>query len=394
MSIPWVWKNTTQVVFGENAVKEHMKDFVQKNWKVLCTFGSGSIEKNGAKKDVEDALKELNCEVRWEGGIPANPEYERLVEILKVIREFKPDLLLAIGGGSVIDGTKFLLAASGLPETEDPWDIVSKPCNPKPTCKLGTVLTIPATGSEWNNGFAISRRATHEKNSGSYMFTFPMFSLLDPRYTVTLPIRQKRNGLYDAMAHCIDQAITPKYVPMMDNFFFSVMKELVSISDDVLKPNPSIQSLSRLIQAASFALNKIFANGVETCWAIHTICQQLTALYGIDHAVTLSIVGPYFLEMVVKDRQTSMARAAEQVFDIYTGTDAEKAQLFIQKLKEWIKHIGIIDSISQCEGVTIQKGDIEKLTKMVMKSTNNQPFGYHNCITEDFVKTVFEKSLQ
>ena len=394
MTTKWVWINTTQVAFGENAVKEHLKDFVQRNWKVLCTFGSGSIEKNGSKKDVEDALKELNCKVRWEGGIPANPEYERLVEILKVIREFKPDLLLAVGGGSVIDGTKFLLAASGMPESSDPWDIVSRPCNPKPFCKLGTVLTIPATGSEWNNGFAVSRRATHEKNSGGFPFTFPMFSLLDPRYALTLPIRQIRNGLYDAMAHCIDQAITPKYVPMMDNFFFSVMKELVDISDDVLKLTPSIESFARLIQAASFALNKIFANGVETCWAIHTICQQLTALYGIDHAVTLSIVGPHFLEMVVKDRETSMARAAEHVFGIYSGTDAEKAQQYISKLKEWIKHIGIIDSITHCEGVVIQDGDIEKLTQMVMKSTNYHPFGFNNCITEEFVKSVFEKSLK
>ena len=395
MSVPkWMWNNTTQVVFGEGCVKEHIKDFIQPKWKVLCTFGGGSIDKNGARKDVQEALDELQCEVRWEGGIPPNPEYERLVEILKVAREFKPDILLAVGGGSIIDGTKFIRAAMGIPEDIDPWELTNHRLNPQPTVKLGTVLTIPATGSEWNFGAVVSKRATKEKKSVMYPINYPLFSLLDPRYTMTLPLRQIRNGLYDAMCHCIDQVITPASVPMMDNFFFSVMRELVDIGEKLIKPDASIELHARLIQAASFALNFIFTLGKDTCWGIHTIGHQLTAMYEIDHGATLAIVTPHFLKTFVKEREFTMARAAERVFKIHEGSDAEKAKKFIEKISEWIIKIGQPTKVSEWKGAEIKPGDVEKVTKMVMESTGNAPFGYHGSVTEPIVKAILEKSIQ
>ena len=394
MSGSWVWSNTTQVVLGENAVVEHMKDYVKPNSKVLCVFGGGSIDKNGARKDVQKALDDLHCEVRWEGGIPANPEYKRCCEIMKVAREFKPDLMIAIGGGSVIDGTKFIHASLDLPESQDPWDLLTKHINVNPPCKLGVVLTLPATGSEWNCGFVISRRETHEKLGIHNQTSYPYFSLIDPRYTMTLPPRQLRNGLYDAMCHCIDIVMTRYQVPMKDNFIFSVMRELVDIGVPLMQPNSSIELHARLIQAASFALNYILPLGMPQCWAIHGIGHMLTAKYGIDHAATLSIITPILLQRFIKEREYKLARAAERVFEIRTGTDAERAQAFITHLTQWIKDIGEPLKVSKCQGVTIQKGDVEEVTRMVMESKANKPFGTDGCCTEEVVREILQQAIQ
>ena len=393
-SNPWVWVNTTQVVFGENAVVEHMKDFVQPKSRILCTFGGGSIDKNGARKDVQTALDALQCEVRWEGGIPPNPEYKRCCEIVKVAREYKPDLLLAVGGGSVIDGTKFIHTALGLPESQDPWDILIKPVDSHPPCKIAAVLTLPATGSEWNCGFVLSRRETHEKLGKLLPHNYPYFSLIDPKYTMTLPARQLRNGLYDAMCHCIDTVITPYPVPMKDDFVYSVMRELVDIGVPLMQPNSSLELHARLIQAASFALNYILALGMPQCWAIHGIGHMLTARWEIDHGATLAIVTPILLQKFIKEREYKLARAAERVFDVRTGSDAEKAQAFITHISQWIKDIGEPSKVSEWEGAKIEAGDVEKVTKMVMESKGNQPFGIDGCCTEQVVREILQKAIQ
>ena len=394
MTTSWYWNNTTQVVFGVNAVKEHMKDFVQPKWRVLCTYGGGSIEKNGAKQDVQEALDALGCTVRWEGGIPPNPEYKRCCEIVKVAREFKPDLLLAVGGGSIVDGTKFIHSALGLPESQDPWDIMIKPVEIHPTCKIASVITLPATGSEWNCGFVLSKRETHEKLGILLPINYPFFSLIDPRYTMTLPARQLRNGLYDSMCHCIDQVITPHQCPMMDNFIYTVMRELVDIGVPLMQPNSSIELHGRLIQAASFALNYVLALGMPQCWAIHQIGHQLTAEYEIDHGATLAIVTPILLTKFKKERQYKLARAAEFVFDVRTGTDEEKAQAFINCISKWIKDIGEPLKVSEWEGAKIKPGDVDKVTKMVMVSQGNKPFGIDGCCTEQVVHEILEKAIQ
>ncbi|EAY09077.1 hypothetical protein TVAG_180510 [Trichomonas vaginalis G3] len=260
----WLWNNTTRVGFGQHCVEEHLKDFVKPKSRVLVTFGGTSIDKNGARADVTKALADLQCETKWEGGIPPNPEYDRLIEIMKVAKEFKPDLLLAVGGGSVLDGTKFISLAMHLDDSVDPWDIYIKNVRPATTTPVGAIMTIPATGSEWNAGAVVSRRSTQEKHGG--LLAYPYFSLLDPLYTMTLPIRQLRNGLYDAMAHCMDQVLTPDVVPMQDNFFYSVMRELVDISEPLLsKDHSTLEIHERLICACSFALNFMFSLGKTVC---------------------------------------------------------------------------------------------------------------------------------
>ena len=391
----WFWNNTTQVGFGPDAVKEHLAKFIAPGSKVLCTFGGGSIDKNGARADVQSVLDSLKCQVKWEGGIPPNPEYDRLVEIAAVARQWQPDLLLSVGGGSTLDGTKFIALAAGLDEGLDPWEtiILKHTFSGKPF-KLGCVMTLPATGSEWNNGFVISRRSINAKLPGGHEKTYPTFSLLDPKYTMTLPPRQLRNGVYDAVCHCIDQFLTPQRVPMMDHFWMAVLKELVDIGPEVVKEGSSLELHARLVQAASFALNLIFGLGKTECWSIHTIGHQLTAKWGIDHGATLAIVTGPFLETQFEARKPLLAETAEYVFGVRDGSEDEKARAFITHINKFIETIGQPRKVSQWEGAKIGPNDVEEVTKMVMTSTGGKPFGINQCSTEDVVRTVLKQVIQ
>lgn len=388
----WLWTNTTKVGFGSNVVQEHLKDFVTKKSRILCTFGGGSIEKNRARSDVEKALSELECEVKWEGGIQPNPRYVKCLEIIKIVREYKPDLILAVGGGSVIDATKFIAAAACLDEFVVPWDIISKGAYAKTAVPFGTVLTIPATGSEWNNGYAIQRDDIQEKNNSGSQLVYPQFSLIDPRYTMTLPARQLRNGLFDAMMHCTDQVITSESAPMSDNFYYSIMRELVDISDGLMKPNSSLELHERLITAASFAQNHIFTYAKRPNWECHLVAQPLTPMYGIDHAATLSIVAPVLYEKVKKGRIQTMARAAERVFDVRSGTDEEKADKFVESLRNWAVKLGMPLKVSDCEYATkINPGDVQILTQKVKDLTHSFPYRFNDELTETVVEEIFNE---
>lgn len=392
----FTWFNYTQVVFGENAVRDYMSRWIQPKSRVLCTFGGGSIDQNGARKDVQDALNGLQCEVKWEGGIPANPEYDRLVEIVGVARKFKPDFLLAVGGGSVIDGTKFISTAINLAEDVDPWKIITDKICPDVLVPIGTVLTLPATGSEWDAGYVISRRSMKSKLAGGCEKTYPLFSLLDPRYTMTLPVRQLRNGVYDAITHCLDLYVTPEWDFMTDSFMMTVLKELVIIGPDVIKPDSSIELRERLIRAASFALNEVLYLGRKTDISIHIIGHMLTALYGIDHGVTLALVTIPFFEnkIIFESRKETLAKSAEFVFDVREGSVEEKARAFIAKLREFIQTIGMPTKVSEVEGVVINKGDIEKITNMVFDSVKSDRFGFNGITVRSVVDEVFQKIIQ
>lgn len=390
----WLWQNTTQVGFGENAVQEHLDKFVANRSRVLCTFGGGSIDKNGARDDVTKALSKLECEVRWEGGLTANPEYKRCMEVVKSVREFQPDIVIAVGGGSVIDGTKFICCAAKIGENEDAWDTImihkNMPSNPY---KFGTVLTIPATGSEWNNGFVISRNDIKWKIAA--FAAYPYFSLLDPRYTLTLPVRQLRNGVFDAFTHCIDQFLMPPEVPMFDHFWMSILKELVDIGTAVIQPNASIELHERLIMACSFALNQIFTLPKPTYWEIHFIGHILTARYDIDHAATLSMVMVPFLESQLESRKEIYAHTAEFVFGVTTGSTEDKARSLITHIKQFINDLGMPTKVSQWEGVTIHPGDVDSVTDDLMQqATGGKPFGYQNCCTRELNHSILAQIIQ
>jgi alcohol dehydrogenase YqhD (iron-dependent ADH family) len=386
----WFWNNTTQVAFGAGVVKDYLKQFIKPGSKVLCTFGGGSIEQNGCKADVVKALEDLHCEVQWEGGIPANPEYDRCLEIAAVAKATQPDWILSVGGGSVLDATKFISLVAKLPDGADPMDILVLGAAPTEAFKIGSVMTLPATGSEWNKGFVISRRSMNLKLAGGSPAVFPTFSLLDPLYTMTLPVRQLRNGVYDSVCHIIDQFMTQETNFMFDGFWISCFRELIQIGPLVCQDGSSLELHERLIVAASFALNLIFCLPKPTDWSIHMIGHQLTAKYDIDHGATLAIVTVPLLESQLKARKQLLARTAAETWGV-TGTEDEKAAAFITHLREFIAAIGMPSKCSEYPDVHPKPEDVEEVLKMVMDSTHGSPLGIHDEITEDVIRSILQK---
>jgi alcohol dehydrogenase YqhD (iron-dependent ADH family) len=385
----WFWANTTQVGFGEGAVREHLPKFVRPGSKVLCTFGFGSIDKNGARADVQGALDSLSCTVRWEGGIEPNPEYDRLVEIAAVARAFHPDLLLAVGGGSVLDGTKFVALAAGLDAGRDPWAIVARHEFSGTALPVASVLTLPATGSEWNCAFVISRRSIGQKRGQLFPdCAFPRFSLIDPLYTMTLPVRQLRNGVYDAIMHCVDNYLTPVSVPLLEHCYMAVVKELVAIGPDVVKEGSSLELHERLIMAASFALNGLFQLGKPGCAGIHKIGHQLTAKYGIDHGATLAICTKGCLESQFEARKAWFAASAEFVFGVHEGTVEQKARAFIDRLQRFIVALGLPTKVSDWPGAVVAPGDVEELVQGILTTAGAPAVGFQGSYTEADIRRI------
>jgi alcohol dehydrogenase YqhD (iron-dependent ADH family) len=392
--LKWVWVNTTQVFFGENAVQEHIGKFVKPGSKLVVTFGGGSIDKNGARSDDQRELDALGCTTIWEGGIVPNPEVARLVEIAAVVRAENPDWVLSVGGGSVLDATKFIAAAARLPADADAWDtILVRKQMPATVFPIADVMTLPATGSEWNSGFVISKRATREKLASFNPKTYPIFSLLDPRYTVTLPVRQLRNGVYDSLIHAIDRFVTPEISPMFDDFYLAVVKELLDIGPQVVLPDSSLQLRERLIVAALFAINGIFSLTKASDRGIHIIGHMLTAKYEIDHAATLSMITPAFLENQLRHKVPIMAKSAEYLWGIKDGTPEEKARVFVDRIVQFGKDLGMPFKINQWEGIEIGQNDVEELVTMVFATTDGKPFGVGGCCTESDVREILTKSF-
>jgi alcohol dehydrogenase YqhD (iron-dependent ADH family) len=393
MTVKFLWQNTTQVYFGDGAVKSHLSYFVPRGSKVLCTFGGGSINSNGSRDDVQSALDSLECTSIWKGGICPNPEYEHLLTIVSVVRSERPDLLLAVGGGSVCDATKFIAAAAALNPEEDPWEtIMVQKKFARQIYPIGAVMTLPATGSEWNSVFVISRRATRQKLGGNDPSVYPKFSLLDSRYTMTLPLRQIRNGVYDSLIHCIDRYVTSQLSPMFDDFYMSVVKELLEIGPQIIKPGASKELHERLMVAALFAINGFFSLTKQNDRGTHVIGHLLTAKYGIDHAATLSMVTKPFLVNQLKHKTPIMARSAEFVFGA-TGTQDEKARLFVEKIGQFAVDLGMPLKVSGWEGAVIGPGDVDDLIEMIFATTGGKPFGFGGCVTREDTREILLQAV-
>ena len=283
------FKNPTKIIFGKDAIKR-LESEIPKDAKVLLLFGGGSIKSNGIYNQVKTAL--ANLKVVEFGGIPANPEYAILTKALKVIKDENITYLLAVGGGSVIDCTKFLSAAA-LFKGDTPWDILSQKIRTEKGMPFGTVLTLPATGSEMNSGAVITRKETKEKLGMGGPGLFPEFSILDPQVISSIPQRQLANGLTDAFTHVLEQYMTyPDGALLQDRFAESILQTLIEIAPKVLKDPTDYKAASNFMWCCTMALNGLIQKGVPTDWAVHAIGHELTALFGIDHARTLAVIVP------------------------------------------------------------------------------------------------------
>ncbi|MFK7833777.1 MAG: iron-containing alcohol dehydrogenase [Winogradskyella sp.] len=337
------FKNPTKIIFGKNTI-EKLENEIPKDAKVLLLYGGGSIKKNGIYDQVKTALAKVD--VLEFGGIPANPEYAVLLEALKIIKDENITYLLAVGGGSVIDGTKFL-ASAALFEGDRPWDILSKNIRTEEGMPFGTVLTLPATGSEMNSGSVITRAETKEKLAMGGPGLFPEFSILDPQVIVSIPQRQLANGLTDAFTHVLEQYMTyPIGALLQDRFAESILQTLIEVAPKVLKDPTDYKAASNFMWSCTMALNGLIQKGVPTDWAVHAIGHELTALFGIDHARTLAIIAPSHYKFNFETKKEKLAQYAERVWNITEGSIEDKANAAIEKTEAFFHQLGINTKLS------------------------------------------------
>lgn len=336
----------TTIVFGKDQlgkiselVSQHCADK-----KVIVLYGGGSIERSGFLDLLKSELSAF--ELHFFKGIEANPEYETLMRAAAYIREHSIGFMLAVGGGSVIDGAKFISGAVGY--DGDPWEVLQRQPGKefKTAVPFGCILTLPATGSESNSGAVISRSELKEKRTmGSPLF-FPKFAFLDPTFVSTLPPRQLANGVIDAFTHTMEQYLTyPSGNLLQERYAEGILSTLIEIGPGVIE-NPSDYKLAaNLMWCANQALNGILRCGVATDWATHMIGHELTALHGIDHAQTLAIIAPRLYEMKFANKQEKLAQYGRRVWQL-EGDDEVVARMAIVKTEDFFHQLGVSTRLS------------------------------------------------
>ena len=336
--------NPTNLVFGKGQI-EKLATLVPQGAKIIITYGGGSILKNVIHAQVIENLKDF--EIVEFGGIEANPHFETLMKAVAVVKEQNIDFILAVGGGSVIDGTKFISAAAKF--DGDPIDILQKRLLIKDLSNVipfGTILTLPATGSEMNSGSVVTIESTKEKLAFGGSALFPKFSICDPTVIESLPKRQLQNGIVDDYTHVLEQYLT--YVHdgfLQDRIAEGILQTLIEIGPKVVE-NPKDYALaSNFMWSCTMALNGLIQKGVPQDWATHMIGHELTALYGIDHARTLAVVGPNLYRVMFETKKGKLAQYGQRIFNL-TGTEDEIAKQAIDKTVEFFHTMGMETKLS------------------------------------------------
>ncbi len=349
--------NPVKVFFGKDQILKIASQIPAGN-KIMLIYGGGSIFKNGVYDKVKDALK--NFDVTEFGGIEPNPLYETAMKAVQVIHEKKIDFLLAAGGGSVIDATKFI-AAAALWKNGDPWKILTGIVAVKESLPFGTVLTLPATGTEMNKNSVISRQSTTEKLAFSSPSSFPRFSILLPDAAGSLPQKQVANGVVDAFVHVIEQYLTyPVNAPIQDRFAEAILITLIEEGPKVYANPANYEAMSNLMWSATMALNGLISCGVPGDWSVHSIGHELTAFHGIDHARSLAIVLPGLWKALKEEKKAKLLQYGERVWNISEGTEEERITAAIENTTHFFESLGIKTRLSD---YGVKKYTIDKIVK-------------------------------
>ncbi len=304
------FKAPTKLIFGADTIPE-VKNEIDKSKKILMTYGGGSIRKNGVYKQVMEALSEHT--VLEFGGIEPNPKYETLMKAVEIVKKENIDFLLSVGGGSTLDGTKFIAAAAKF--EGDPWTILSKGAEIKDALPLGDIITLPATGSEMNNGAVISKLETKEKLAFHSDFVYPKFSIIDPKTTFSLPEKQTVNGIVDTFVHTMEQYATYDVnTPLQDEWMLGLIKTLMKEAKKVLSNPTNYEARANIFWCATCGLNYWMSLGCVQDWSTHMIGHELTALYGIDHGESLAVVLTRVWKNKKRDKMEKLAKMAVEVF--------------------------------------------------------------------------------
>ncbi|MBC7494191.1 MAG: iron-containing alcohol dehydrogenase [Flavobacterium sp.] len=337
--------NPTNYIFGKNQI-EKLSKLVPAKSKILLAYGGGSIFKNGIYEQVKTALE--GFEIIEFGGIEPNPRFETLLKAVEIVKHEKIDFILAVGGGSVIDGVKFISGATHF--EGNPIDILKNRVLFTDLSKVipfGVVLTLPATGSEMNSGSVVTIAATQEKLVLGGSALFPKFSICDPTVIQSLPKRQIENGIIDAFTHVMEQYLTyPHDALLQDRFAESILQTLVEIGPAVVQNPTDYKLASNFMWCATMALNGLIQKGVPADWATHMIGHELTALYEIDHARTLAIIAPNLYRTMFETKKEKLAQYGARVFNLTASSTDELASQAIQKTVDFFHLMGMQTKLS------------------------------------------------
>ncbi|MBJ3814177.1 alcohol dehydrogenase [Shimwellia pseudoproteus] len=375
----------TRILFGKGAI-DQLRAQIPADARILITYGGGSVKKTGVLDQVYQALQGMDI-VEF-GGIEPNPAYETLMKAVELVREQKITFLLAVGGGSVLDGTKFIAAAAHYTHNNDPWDILETYGEfITSAIPMGSVLTLPATGSESNKGAVVSRRTTGDKRAFQSPFVQPVFAVLDPVYTYTLPTRQVANGVVDAFVHTIEQYLTyPVNAMVQDRFAEGILLTLIEEGPKALKDPQNYDVRANIMWAATMALNGLIGAGVPQDWATHMLGHELTAMHGLDHAQTLAIVLPALMNEKRAQKHDKLLQYAARVWNITSGSDDQRIDAAIAATRQFFETMGVATHLRdyQLDGSTIP-ALLKKLEEHGMTQ-----LGEHNDITLDVSRRIYD----
>ncbi|CAH0224217.1 Alcohol dehydrogenase YqhD [Erwinia aphidicola] len=379
----FVLHTPTRILFGQGQIA-HLAAEIPADSKVLITFGGGSVKNNGVMDQVYSALQ--GFDVQEFGGIEPNPSYETLMQAVEVVKREKITFLLAVGGGSVLDGTKFIAAAAFYPQ--DPWHILQTGgAEIEQALPIGSVLTLPATGSESNRSAVITRRATHDKQAFRNNHVFPRFAVLDPVYTYSLPPRQIANGVVDAFVHTIEQYLTyPVDARVQDRFAEGLLLTLIEEGPRALAEPENYDVRANVMWSATMALNGLIGAGVPQDWATHMLGHELTALHGLDHAQTLAIVLPSLMNVKRDTKREKLLQFAERIWGINEGSEDRRIDGAIAATRSFFEQMGVPTRFSdyQLDGSSIPA----LLAKLEEKSLT--ALGERQDITLDVSRRIYQ----
>jgi NADP-dependent alcohol dehydrogenase len=328
----------TKILFGEGQIAQ-LRNEIPAGARVLITYGGGSIKKNGVLDQVYTALHDFD--VQEFSGIEPNPAYETLMKAVEQVHKEKITFLLAVGGGSVLDGTKFIAAAANY--AKEPWHII-KTMGSEITSAIpmGAVLTLPATGSESNGSSVITRRSTGDKQHFFSAYVVPEFAVLDPVVTYSLPERQIANGVVDAFVHTVEQYLTyPVDAKVQDRFAEGLLLTLIEEGPRALKEPENYNVRANVMWSATMALNGLIGAGVPQDWATHMLGHELTAMHGMDHAQTLAVVLPALLNEKRSQKHAKLLQYAERVWGLRTGSDDQRIDAAIAATRHFFEQMGV-----------------------------------------------------
>jgi len=373
----------TQIHFGKNQIQSIAQD-IPREQKVLVIYGGGSIKHNGVYQQVSTAL--ANHSWLEFSGVEANPTVETLDKAVAIVKEQNIQFILAVGGGSVIDGSKYVAAAALYSGAG--WDILLGTHAVSQALPLGVVLTLPATGSESNAGSVITKAASNQKLFFSSPLVRPQFAVMDPDVMKSLPHKQLINGIVDAWVHVCEQYITrPTGALVQDGYAETLLKSLIILANQYPdRDNDAWRA--NLMWTANQALNGLIGLGVPQDWATHMIGHELTALHGVDHGRSLAIIQPALLRNQIEVKREKLEQMGRNVFGFPHSADlAEKT---IAQIEHFYHSLDVATTLDQYQG---EKSQVVKTLLEQLKAHDRLQLGENQAINLQRSQEILERAI-